>query len=402
VLRVRPLSTLFTNFDEPFIVDIESDGATTVQVYIDGASTPYTTLSVSPPIDRKTIWSTSPLGSSPTNQIHRITFRSQATNEAVDVHIAYYSTRIERLEFRPSRGLNLMGYVSQMMIIGDKVFTRRFSLTRLAPINAPDDTRVFHEFVGYNELGDKFYYVTRQDKLLSEYGGATDAELTLRPVKNIPVIVEYHLPDIPLTGLLSHTSRSLALINGFINWAGEGSLLGYMIRFKIGIARLISKALGINQEITKVEVVGNNLRVTYIIDATPLAIIALYGLAIIAGSFLANKAITAIRDVLVEREQTVQTAELADAIRSINEERTKAISKVLEYARDQGLTPGEAAELLDIIADKYNTSDVVKAAEALRDRDRYKNEAEARKSERYLWALGGAAVGAIVVSAVRR
>jgi hypothetical protein len=72
VLKVKPLDTLFTSYDEPFIVDIESDRTATVEVYIDGASTSYTALTVSPPIDRKVVWSTSPIGSSPDNQIHRI------------------------------------------------------------------------------------------------------------------------------------------------------------------------------------------------------------------------------------------------------------------------------------------------------------------------------------------
>jgi len=53
---------------------------------------------------------------------------------------------VERVELRPSRGLNLMGYVTQMMILGDLVFIRRVGLRRFALINAPDNSRVFHEF----------------------------------------------------------------------------------------------------------------------------------------------------------------------------------------------------------------------------------------------------------------
>jgi len=156
VLRVRPLDTLFTSFDEPFTVDIESDRVTRVEVYIDGASTPYTSFTVSPPLDRKVVWSTNPIGSTPTNQTHRITFKSQATNETVDIHIAYLSTGIERLEFRPARGLNLMGWVTQLMMIGDKVFTRRLNVRRIAPINAPDDSKVFHEFTGLTSTEKSF------------------------------------------------------------------------------------------------------------------------------------------------------------------------------------------------------------------------------------------------------
>jgi hypothetical protein len=106
VLKVRPLDTLFTSFDEPFIVDFEVDRAMTIEVYIDGASTSYTAVTVSPPITRVTVWATSPIGSNPDNQIHRITFKSLATDETVDVYIAYFRVGIERLEFRPARDDN--------------------------------------------------------------------------------------------------------------------------------------------------------------------------------------------------------------------------------------------------------------------------------------------------------
>ena len=402
MLRVRPLDTLFTNFDEPFIVDVETDTAGSIDVYIDGDSTPYTTLTVGTPITRATVWATNPISSTPDNQVHRITFKSQTTNERVDVFIAYFTTGIERLEFQPSRGINLMGYVNQLMFIGDKAFTRRLNGRRIAPISAPEDHKVFHEFIGFNELGDKFYYVTRQDRFLLEYAGATDAELTLRPVTNIPVTVDYSLPDIPLSGLLSHVSKSIGLINGFINWAGGGSTLEYMTRFKIGVARAISRVLGINQEIVNVQVVSNRLRVTYVVDAPPLSIVALYGLIAIAGSFLAYKLLNTIRDIVIEREQAIQAVELFNAIKAVNEERTKAIEKVLEYAEDQGLSPDQTLELLNIISDKYNTTDLLKATEALKERDKYKREAESLRNDRYLWALGGATIGAIVTATIKR
>jgi len=136
------------------------------------------------------------------------------------------------------------------------------------------------------------------------YAGQTDAVITLKPVSNIPVTVDYSIPDLPLRAILPYLSKSTSLIENFINWAGGAlGVRGYIERFKIGIARLISKALGINQEIIDVNVVGDRLRVTYLIDAPPLAVIALYGLGIIAGSYVIARLITSVRDVVVEREQ---------------------------------------------------------------------------------------------------
>ena len=403
MLKVKPLDTLFTSFDEPFIVDIESDRVATVEVYIDGASTSYTALTVSPPVDRKTVWATSPIGSNPDNQIHRITFKSLATNETVDVYIAYFSTGIERLEFRPARGLVLMGWVTQLMIINDKVFTRRLNVRRIAPINAPDDSKVFHEFTGFNENGEKFYYVIRQDKFMLLYAGNTDAYVTLNPVSNIPVTIDYYIPDIPLLALFPYMTKTAGLIEGFITWVGGALGVGeYINQFKIGVARLISKALGIQQDIVKVEIVDNRLRVTYLMDAPPLAVIALYGLAIIAGSYVIARLITSIRDVVVEREQTIQTIEVMNSIRAVNEERTKAINKALEYAQQQNLTPDQTLALVEAIGEKYTTHDIVKSTEALNEADKWRNEAEKLKGERYLWALGGAGIGAVITAVLKR
>jgi len=49
VLRVRPLDTLFTAFDEPFFADVEVDRALTIDVYIDNADHPFNTFTVAPP-----------------------------------------------------------------------------------------------------------------------------------------------------------------------------------------------------------------------------------------------------------------------------------------------------------------------------------------------------------------
>jgi len=296
-----------------------------------------------------------------------------------------------------------MGYVTQLVIIGDKTFTRRLNVRRIAPINGPDDSRIFHEFTGFNENGEKFYFTIRQDKLMLLYAGRTDAVITLKPVSQIPVTVDYSIPDLPLRAILPYLSKSTSLIENFINWAGGAlGVRGYIERFKIGIARLISKALGINQEIIDVNIVGNRLRVTYLIDAPPLAVIALYGLGIIAGSYVIARLITSVRDIVVEREQTAQTIEIMNAIRAVNEERTKAITEALNYAREQNLSPSETQELIETIGEQYTTHDITKATEALNEADKYKNEAEAKGNERYLWAIGGVTVGALVTAIAKK
>jgi len=402
VLRVRPLDTLFTSYDEPFIVDIESDRSTTIDVYVYGVETPFTSISVTAPYTRARVWSENPIASSPTNTIHKIIFKDRYTNEQVDIWIAYFNIRAERVELRPSKGLNLMGYTTQMLIISDMVFIRRFGLRRFALINAPDNTKVFHEFIGFNENGEKFYYVDRQDRILAQLAGGTDLIITLNPVKEVPVTVEYDIPALAtlIDILLPSMARDSTLIRGFIS--AMGGAVNYVTRFAIGVARLISKALGINQEILDVGVEGGRLKVTYLIDAPPLGVLVIIGLGIIAGAFVMMKLVSTIRDIVADVTRTIQTYEVMNAIQVTAQERTRAIQEALNYAQANNLTPQETYQLIETISQKYDTGDIIKATTALQEADKWRNEAEAKSTERYLWALGGAAVGAVVIAAIKR
>jgi hypothetical protein len=402
VLKVKPLDTLFTSFDEPFIVDIESDGDTTIDVFLYGEDTPFTSISVTAPYTRAQVWSTNPIASSPTNLVHKIIFKNRYSNEQVDVWIAYFAPRAERVELRPARGINLMGYTTQMLIISDMVFIRRVGLRRFALINAPDNSKVFHEFIGFNENGEKFYYVDRQDRILTALGGGTDLYVTLNPVSNIPVTVEYEISRLaPIIDiLLPSYARNNTLIRGFIT--AMGGATNYILKFYIGVARLISKALGINQEILDVRVEGGRLKVTYIVDAPPLGVLAIIGLGIVVGAFTLMKVASMIRDIVADVTRTIQTVEVMNAIQKASEERTRAIQEALRYAREQNLTPQETYQLVETISQKYDTGDIVKATTALQEADKWRNEAEAKSTERYLWALGGATIGAVVTATIKR
>jgi hypothetical protein len=402
MLRIKPLDTLFAAFDEPFYVDVEADRPMTIDVFIDDATTPFTMFYAVPGVRRVTVWAENPIASVPDSRIHTVTFKSRDTGETVRIDIAYYPVRSERVEFRPGRGSVLMGQATQMIVIGDKAFFRRLNVRRVAPINTPYHSQAFIEFVGFNELGDKFYYVIRQDKLLEQMAGQTDMIVTLNPVKQIPVTVEFYIPSIPLRYMLPFISRATELIEGFITWAGGGTIAGYIVRYRMGVARFISKALGIHQEIVDVSVVGDRLRITYLMDAPPLGALVVIGLAVIAGAWILHALIGAIRDIMVEREQAVQTAEVMSAIRKVNEERTKAIEAAFQYAKEQNLTPEQVYQLIEAIGEQYTTGDIVKATQALEEADKWKAEAEKMAGQRYLYAAAGAGIGAILASLVKR
>jgi hypothetical protein len=402
MLRVRPLDTLFTSFDEPFWVDIESDRNTTIDVFLYGETTPFTSISVTAPLTRARVWLTNPIASRPTNMIHKVTFRDRFTNEQVDIWIAYFAPRMERVELRPSKGLNLMGYTTQMLVLGDLVFIRRLSLRRFALINVTDNRKVFHEFIGFNENGEKFYYVDRQDRILSAIGGGTDLYVTLNPVSDIPVTVEYDIPALAsiIDIILPALARDSTLIRGFIS--AMGGAVNYVTRFAIGVARFISKMLGINQEILDVRVEGGRLKVTYIVDAPPLGVLAIIGLGIVVGAFTLMRVASTIRDIVADVTRTIQTYEVMNAIQVTAQERTRAIQEALNYAQQQNLTPQETYSLIELVGEQYNTSDIVKATQALQEIDKLKSEIESLKNQRYVWAIGGAGVGALITALAKR
>ena len=402
MLKVKPLDTLFTAFDEPLWVDIETDRDTTIDVYVYGEETPFTSINVTKPYTRARVWSTNPIASSPTNMIHKIIFKDRYTNEQIDIWIAYFNIRAERVELRPARGLNLMGYTTQMLQVGDLTFIRRLGVRRFALIDVADHSKVFHEFIGFNENNEKFYYVDRQDRILAQLAGGTDLYVTLNPVQNVPVTVEYEVTALaPIIDiLLPSIARDSTLIRGFIS--AMGGAVNYVTRFAIGVARLISKALGINQEILDVRVEEGRLKVTYIVDAPPLGVLVIIGLGIIAGAFVLMKLASTIRDIVADVTRTIQTYEVMNAIQVTAQERTKAIQEALNYAQQQGLTPQETYELIEKIAEQYTTGDIVKATTALQEADRLKAEADSLRTQRYLWALGGAGVGAVITAVLKR
>jgi exosome complex RNA-binding protein Csl4 len=114
------------------------------------------------------------------------------------------------------------------------------------------------------------------------------------------------------------------------------------------------------------------------------------------------KLASTIRDIVADVTRTIQTVEIMNAIQKTQEERTKAIQEALNYAQANNLTPQETYQLIETISQKYDTGDIIKATTALQEADKWRNEAEAKSRERYLWALGGAGVGAVITAVLKR
>jgi glutamyl-tRNA reductase len=130
--------------------------------------------------------------------------------------------------------------------------------------------------------------------------------------------------------------------------------------------------------------------------------LAIIGLGIVVGAFTLMKAASTIRDIAADVTRTIQTVEIMNAIQKVNEERTKAIQEVLNYARERNLTPQQTYELIEKIAEQYTTGDIIKATTALSEADKWKAEADSLRTQRYIWAIGGAGVGALITAIVKR
>jgi hypothetical protein len=407
VLKVKPLDTLFTSYDEPFWVDIESDRDTTVDVYVYGVETPFTSINVTKPYTRARVWSENPIASTPTNQAHKIIFKDRYTGEQVDVWIAYFRPRIERVELRPAKGVTLGGVITQLLIMGDLAFYRRIYTRRFALLDVTDHTKVFYEFYGFNENGEKFYFVERQDRILATLGGQTDLFLSLNPVENVLVTVEYEIPVLApiIERIIPAVEKDNAVIRAFISAAG--GIVSFIMRYPIGVARLIAKVLGINTDIVDVRISGNRLRVTYLVDAPVLQVLVL-GLAALAGAALAYILVTSIRDVFIERERTYRVELATTMITEVNRERSKIINELLNYARENNLLPSELLGLLNAIGNLYSTPDITNAVNLLNSIENLNNEVEKLRKQlgeeskkKWIFALGGAGIGAVAAMAVR-
>jgi type II secretory pathway pseudopilin PulG len=397
VLKVKPLDTLFTSYDEPFWVDIESDRDTTLDVYIYGYDHPFTSISVTKPYTRARVWSENPIASNPTNNVHKIIFKDRYTDEQVDVWIAYLSPRVERVELRPARGITLAGTVTQLIIIGDLVFYRRMGVRRFALINAPNNTKVFHEFMGLNENGKKFYFIERQDRILAILGTNTDLYVTLNPVETVPVTVEFEIPVLApiMEMLIPAVEKDNSVIRSFIS--AVGGIATFITRYPIGIARFITKTLGINTDLVDVGVSGTGLRVTYLVDAGPIVLVIL-GLA---GAVLGYAMVTAIRDIVIEREKSYRIAEITTMVTRVNEERSRVINEAISYARGQNLSPDALLSILNSIDNLYSTPDINNAINAVDELENLKRQLGEESRKKWIFALGGAGIGAAIVAVAR-
>jgi hypothetical protein len=400
VLKIRPLDTLFTSYDEPFWVDIESDRDTTIDVYIYGYDYPFTSISVTKPYTRAQVWSENPIASNPTNQVHKIIFKDSYTGEQVDVWIAYLRPRMERVELRPGRGNMLAGTVTQMAIIGDLVFYRRMDVRRFALLDGVDHTKVFHEFYGVNENADKFYFVERQDRIRNILGGNTDLYLTLNPVDNVLVTVEYDIPALApiVERMLPAVEKNSLVFRAFM--IAIGGATAFILRYPIGVARFITKALGINTDIVGVSVAGNRLRVTYLVDGAVIKLLVI-GLAALAGTALGYLLITSMRDVLIDREKSYRIAAIFNALAEINRERTRILSELINYARQNNLSPEDLAKLIDTARNMYETLDIEKALKLAGYAGKLEDNLKEESDKKWLYAIGGAGVGALIAALVR-
>jgi uncharacterized coiled-coil DUF342 family protein len=114
------------------------------------------------------------------------------------------------------------------------------------------------------------------------------------------------------------------------------------------------------------------------------------------------KVASTVRDIVADVTRTIQTVGIMNAIQVTAEERTKAIQEALNYSQANNLTPQETYQLIETISQKYDTGDIVKATTALNEADRWKAEADSLRTQRYLWAIGGAGVGALITAVIKR
>jgi len=401
VFRVKPLETLMTAFDQPLVVDIEVDRLpATIEAWLPGETTPFNTLSLSTVnVARWTVWTTNPIASSPTGQVHSIIFKVAETGETMVVNIAYVAPRPERVNLIAERGVQFAGTVVTFLKLQGKVFWRVMGLTRFSLIDVADHASVFHEFTGVNEFNDKFYYVDRQDRILEQIGSATDLNVTLKAFKgSIPVTVSYDIPALSYAYnfAIMLSTKLPGVITGFI-----GDVTEFIIRFPLAVARFISRVVGLATDVLDARVEDGVLKATYAVDAPPLTIMAIGVAGLAAGAVLGFMIAGAITDIVADVTTTITAVTTTNAVSKLAEERTKAVNEALEYARAQALTPEQTEELLRTVLQQYDTGDIVKVLQTKARVDELEREASRLRRERIIFGVAGAGAGAIMTILLR-
>ncbi len=386
MLEIRTLQTLFTSYDEPWYVDVIIDAPPrTLEIYLPGQTTPFKSIALNNRVNRVLVWDVNPISSTPTNQIHTITFKVAETGETTQIDILYVTSRVERVELRPGGGLNLTGFITQLVKFDNKTFYRVFQLTRFSLINVPDNTAVFHEFWGSDEKDNKYYYVARQDRILQQLGGADTLVVTLAPFTGyVPVLITFDVNVYnPVAQALGINTRIPSIVVDFV--------ARYYTQLPLMIARFIIKY--VHGEVLDAWIEGGELKVKVAVDAPPLWLIAVGALSL---TVLGTVVILTVKDIMLEAVKVITAIEALNSIARIKAEQTTAIQSAIEYAKQQNLPPEQAQELVKTISQAYATGDVVKAIQAY---------AEATKgiplSEKLVYVGAGAGVAAIIALLLR-
>ena len=367
-IAVRPERyNILTAPDNPIYVGILASDPTNIEIYTsDDLTTPKYSGTVNAGYNPIMVLSNNPF-SIPTGQDGSMNYvLVKHGDESYRINMFYVRTTPSDpvIYFKDENGNRLYGNVNFGCIrygliqqyYGD-MFIHHVSKQKLQNLGL-DSSSCFLEFISYAN-GGKYYAILSIDELESKIGTNTSIDFILSPSPDgrAIVVIEYDI-----TVLADLLKKKIKYIGDYLGKALDfilsygSSGIEFILNYQNTVARTVSKFLGINYPIIKVEVEGGIMRVYYSQDIAPMAIataIAVASLGAGVAWFIASGGLVRITSIIAS---TINAVVTSYTISRVTEERAKLYKEASDYCRSNTATPDQYIECVSSISSTFDTA----------------------------------------------
>ncbi|MEM2383195.1 MAG: hypothetical protein QW521_03395 [Desulfurococcaceae archaeon] len=282
-----------------------------------------------PPSHIIQVWSENPHGSPPTVPVIYTVYvdvydTNNVLKERFTLKYLYGSPRYT-VYINDEYGTSLISSIYYAYTVGSDVFGRTVTASYFRLPEKPFESKLFVEVIAQKD-SKKYYYVATEPTLY------TSTVLKLYPVTKVMVAVRYDLTPLLSVPIISEFVK-------FVLWLGVKA-----VDLAIQIARVISRAIGIDLPIVGAEYNSGTkeLVVYYEVDPVPVLAFVLAIVVAVATAAVAIYYFNAVKEITVA-EKTYSVYEL---VKQMYDQYTRTIKEVAEYAKT---TPDPTKTLLELL-----------------------------------------------------
>ena len=411
-IAIRPERyNILTAPDNPIYVGILASDTTNVEIYTsDDLTTPKYTGTVNPGYNPITVLSTNPFSIPPGQDGSMNYLLVKHGDESYKMNMFYVRTDTTDpvVYFKDENGNRLYGNVNFACLrygliqqyYGD-MFIHHVTKQKLQNLGL-DPSSCFLEFISYAN-GGKYYIVLSINELEQKIGTNSSIDFILSPVPDgrAIIVIEYNLTVLAdlIKKKINYVGDYLGKALDFIlNYGSSG--IEFILNYQNNVARMISKFLGINYPIIKVEVEGGIMRVYYSQDIAPMTIaaaIAISALGIGVGWFIASGGIERVTSIIAS---SITTAVTSYTITKVTEERAKLYQDASDYCRSNTATPDQYVECVNSITSTIDTAltdtSIDAAIQLNKEYLNLNTKLNSVQSKTLLYGIGGVTLGLLL------